>query len=125
MPKLLLVMLGGAIGAGLRYHIGRLAIANLGPSFPWGTWAVNLLGALFMGVLAGLLIREGAGGEPLRLFLGVGVLGGFTTFSAFSLELVAMLQRGDYAVGLAYALSSVAGSAALLIFGLWATRSLA
>ena len=125
MPKLFLVMLGGAIGAGFRYHIGRIALANMGAAFPWGTWIVNLVGALLMGVLAGILLREGAAGEPLRLFLGVGVLGGFTTFSAFSLELVTMLQRGDHALGLAYAVSSVAGSAALLILGLWGARSFA
>ncbi|MFS0737364.1 fluoride efflux transporter CrcB [Sphingomonas sp. 1P06PA] len=125
MPPLLLVMVGGAIGAGFRYHIGRVALANLGPAFPWGTWIVNLLGGMLMGVLAGMLARFGTQGEPLRLFLGVGVLGGFTTFSAFSLETFAMLERGQPVMAAAYAVSSVAGSVVMLVIGLQLTRTLA
>ncbi|HWI86858.1 MAG TPA: fluoride efflux transporter CrcB [Sphingomonas sp.] len=127
MPPLFLVMLGGAIGAGFRYHVGRTALRNLGPGFPWGTWIVNLLGGLLMGVLAGVLVRQfsPAEGEPLRLFLGVGVLGGFTTFSAFSLEAANMLLRGQVMLAAAYAVSSVAGSIAMLFIGLMLTRGLA
>ena len=125
MPNLLLIMLGGAIGAGFRYHVSRVALAQLGPAFPWGTWIVNLLGSLLMGLLAGIVIRHGPSDEPLLLFLGVGVLGGFTTFSGFSLEIVQMLQRGDLLVAGAYAVSSVAGSAMLLIVGLWLARAAA
>lgn len=123
MPNLLYVMLGGAIGAGFRYHLGKVALQNMGPGFPWGTFIANLLGGLLMGVLAGLLLQEGERGEPLRLFLGVGVLGGFTTFSAFSLEMVQMLERGDAVMAAAYAVSSVAGSVVLLICGLWFMRA--
>lgn len=118
MPPLFLVMLGGAIGAGFRYHIGTVALRNLGPGFPFGTWIVNLLGGLLMGVLAGVIARTPVEGEPLRLFLGVGVLGGFTTFSAFSLETFNMLSRGEYVMASAYAVSSVAGSVLMLVFGL-------
>ncbi|WP_116091920.1 fluoride efflux transporter CrcB [Sphingomonas crusticola] len=127
MPPLLLVMLGGAIGAGFRYQVGTVALRNLGPGFPWGTWIVNLLGGLLMGILAGLLVRQfsPAEGEPLRLLLGVGVLGGFTTFSAFSLEAANMLLRGQIILAVAYALSSVAGSIMMLFIGLFATRALA
>ncbi|QPQ54856.1 fluoride efflux transporter CrcB [Allosphingosinicella flava] len=125
MFNLFLVMTGGAIGAGFRYHIGTVALHNLGPAFPWGTWIVNLLGGLLMGVLAGVLLKEGATGEPLRLFLGTGVLGGFTTFSAFSLESATMFQRGDYALAGAYAVSSVAGSVMMLFLGLWLMRGAA
>ena len=124
MPPLLLVMVGGAIGAGFRYHLSRIALQFMGPGFPWGTWIANLLGGLLMGVLAGTLAREVDGGEPLRLFLGVGVLGGFTTFSAFSLETYNMLVRGDYMMAVAYAISSVTGAIVLLFLGILLTRVL-
>ena len=124
MPPLFLVMLGGAIGAGFRYHISRVALAQLGPGFPWGTWVVNLLGGFLMGVLAATLARwSSSEGEPLRLFLGVGVLGGFTTFSAFSLELFDMIARGEIALGAAYAVSSVAGSVVALYAGVMLVRA--
>jgi len=125
MPPLFLVMLGGAIGAGFRYHIGTVALRELGPGLPLGTWIVNLLGGLLMGVLAGIVARAPIEGEPLRLFLGVGVLGGFTTFSAFSLETFNMLTRGEYLLASAYAVSSVAGSVLMLFFGLGLGRALA
>lgn len=120
---MLLVMFGGALGAGFRYHLGKVALQNMGPGFPWGTWIANLLGGLMMGVLAGTLTRLVDGGEPLRLFLGVGVLGGFTTFSAFSLETYNMLVRGDAVMAIAYAVSSVAGSIVMLYFGILLTRA--
>jgi CrcB protein len=125
MPPIFLVMIGGAIGAGFRYHIGSVALRNLGPGFPYGTWIVNLLGGLLMGVLAGVIARTPIEGEPLRLFLGVGVLGGFTTFSAFSLETFNMLSRGEYVMASAYAVSSVAGSVMFLILGLGLGRAVA
>jgi CrcB protein len=126
MPPIFLVMIGGAVGAGFRFHIGNVALRNLGPLFPWGTWIVNLLGGLLMGVLAGTLAKGPAlQGEPLRLFLGVGVLGGFTTFSAFSLETANMLIRGQHVQAAAYAVSSVAGSVMMLFVGLLLTRAMA
>ena len=116
-------MAGGAVGAGFRYHISSVALRTMGPGFPWGTWLINLLGGLLMGVLAGTLARDANGaGEPLRLFLGVGVLGGFTTFSAFSLEAYNMLVRGDYTLAVTYAVSSVAGSIMLLAVGVALAR---
>lgn len=120
---MLLVMLGGAIGAGFRYHLSKIALQNMGSGFPWGTWIANLLGGLLMGVLAGTLARSADGAEPLRLFLGVGVLGGFTTFSAFSLETYNMLVRGDYMMAVAYAVSSVTGALLLLFLGILLTRA--
>ena len=95
----LLVALGGGIGAWLRYATGQLVGVS---GFPAATLTVNLIGSLAMGLLAGWLARHGAG-EGWRLLLGVGLLGGFTTFSAFSLELVLMLQRGEAGAALAYA----------------------
>ena len=127
MPPLVYVMLGGAIGAGFRYQISAIALRNLGPGFPWGTWIINLLGGLLMGVLAGTLSRQFTPeqGEPLRLLMGVGVLGGFTTFSAFSLEAANMLLRGQALLATAYAISSVAGSIMFLLAGLFLVRTLA
>ena len=126
MPPLLLVMIGGALGAGCRYATGALALRSLGPALPWGTGIVNLVGGLLMGLLAGALARHGGThGEGVRLFLGVGVLGGFTTFSAFSLELTTMLMRGDGALALGYALVSVIGAVAMVYAGLLLMRGFA
>ena len=121
MPALLLVMTGGAIGAGARHLAGRAVLAWLGAAFPWGTLFVNLSGGLLMGVLAGSLARVTAG-EPWRLFLGVGVLGGYTTFSSFSLDVVTLVQRGEGAAAIGYLLLSVAGTIAALVAGLALTR---
>ena len=125
MPPLFLVMFGGALGAGFRYQIGAIVLRQLGPGFPFGTWIINLLGGLLMGLLAGVLARSEIGSEPLRLFLGVGVLGGFTTFSSFSLETFNMIARGQHVLAAAYAVSSVAGSVLLLILGLFLSRMIA
>lgn len=122
MPNLLYVLLGGAAGAGLRYEVGRLLMPQFGPGFPWGTLAVNLAGGLAMGLLAGAMTGSDALSRPLWLFAGVGVLGGFTTFSAFSLDLFAMLERGQATLAAGYALLSVLGALALLFAGWWLAR---
>ena len=123
MAPLFLVMLGGALGAGARHLVGRATLAAWSAALPYGTLTVNLVGGVLMGVLAGAMLRVGAAGEAWRLFLGVGVIGGFTTFSAFSLDIVTMLDRGEAAVALGYALASVAGSVAALYAGLALTRA--
>lgn len=124
MNSLFLVMAGGAVGAGARYLVGRAALVLAGPGFPFGTLAVNLIGGLAMGLLAGWLAR-GSVGEPARLLLGVGVLGGFTTFSAFSLEVATMLQRGETGTALGYVLASVVGAVLAVFAGLLIVRSVA
>lgn len=125
MYPLLLVMAGGALGAGARHLAGRAALALLGPGYPWGTLGVNLLGGLAMGLLAGSLARLGQGGETWRLLLGVGLLGGFTTFSAFSLETMLMIERGDWIAATGYVLASAVGSVAALALGLQVARAVA
>jgi CrcB protein len=121
---LLLVMTGGALGAGARHLAGQAALTLFGPGFPFGTLAVNVAGGLAMGVLAGLLTRT-ASGETWRLFLGVGVLGGFTTFSAFSLDAVTLAERGQMLAAAGYVLLSVAGAIGALLLGLQLTRAAA
>lgn len=118
-------MLGGAFGAGARHLVGRWALGAFGAGWPYGTLIVNLAGGLAMGLLAGWLARDGGGGESARMLIGVGVLGGFTTFSAFSLEVVTMLERGDWLPALAYMLVSVIGSVVALAIGLGAVRVMA
>ena len=122
--NLFLVMAGGAIGAGARHLAGRAALTLTGPDFPVGTLAINVTGGLLMGVLAGVLARTAAG-EPWRLFLGVGVLGGFTTFSAFSLDAVLLAERGQWMAAAGYVAASVIGSIAALVAGLALARSVA
>lgn len=123
MP-ILLVMAGGALGSAARFLVGRATLALLGPDYPWGTLTVNLLGGLLMGLLVGALARIG-GNEHLRLLLAIGVLGGFTTFSSFALDVVGMIERGAWAVALAYVLASVLGSVVALFGGLMLARGAA
>ena len=123
MRNLVIVMLGGAIGAGFRYEVGLVALRLMGAAFPWSTLFVNLLGGLCAGLLAALLTTKGAEGESLRLFLGVGLLGGFTTFSAFSAETVQLLQRGEAGLAGSYMLGSVAGSILFCFIGFFAGRA--
>jgi CrcB protein len=103
MSQMLLVALGGAVGSVARYSVGLAAVRLLGTGWPWGTLAVNVLGGLAMGLLAA---RTGAEQENVRLLLGVGALGGFTTFSAFSLETMRLLQQSP-TQALLYVLASV------------------
>ena len=115
----LLVVLGGGIGAWLRFVAGRLVGSA---AFPYATLTVNILGSFAMGLLVGWLARQGGPGsfdsEGWRLLLGVGVLGGFTTFSAFSLEIVTLAQRGAIGAAAAYAALSLVGGVIGLIAGL-------
>jgi CrcB protein len=125
MHHLFLVMLGGAVGAGARHLVGRAALAIWGPGFPIGTLAVNVVGGLAMGLLAGWLATRASGDEALRYLLGVGLLGGFTTFSAFSLETVLMIERGELVTALLYILASVVLSIGALFAGLQVSRMVA
>lgn len=115
------VFLGGGIGSALRYGVGRAALAAAGPNFPLGTLAVNVLGCVLMGVLAEWLAWRDTGIDAsVKLFLTAGLLGGFTTFSAFALDAAALWQRGEAVTAAAY----VAGSVILSIAGLFAGMAL-
>lgn len=124
MTRLLIVAAGGALGAVARYGVGAWS-ARLLPAatWPWGTLAVNVLGGLLMGLLTGwLAFRGGLNTESIRLFAAVGVLGGFTTFSAFSLETALMIERRQFAMAGGYVAASVVLSIAVLFVGLMVAR---
>lgn len=120
----LIVFIGGGIGAALRHAVNRGALLLLGASFPFGTLIVNVLGSFFMGVLAVALLARGEGDQSARLFLGTGVIGGFTTFSAFSLDATLMWERGEWLALGVYVIGSVALSLGALLIGMFAARTL-
>ena len=124
MTGYLVVFLGAGLGGALRHGVNRAALAWFGPAFPYGTLIVNLAGGLLMGVLAELLLVKGGGSQDLRLFLATGLLGGFTTFSAFSLDAALMWQRSDYAALGLYIGASVLLSVVALFAGMAAVRAL-
>ena len=117
------VALGGSLGAALRFLIGEWArqLPSLG-SFPWATLGINVTGSLLLGALAGGALLGESASPQLRALLMIGVLGGFTTFSSFSLETVAMLQSGAWARALLYTLASVALSVGAAAIGLTLAR---
>lgn len=123
MPIIFQIAIGGALGAIIRYAVSVQMIRLAGPGFPWGTFCVNVVGSFLMGVLAALLLRRGdAGLSHLAPFLMTGILGGFTTFSAFSLETLVLIERGRPGLALLYAGGSVAAGLAAVMAGIWLFR---
>lgn len=123
MHNFVLVGVGGAVGAIARYALNMHVTRAFPSSWPLGTLAANVIGGALMGVLVGMLAHRGdADQERWRLLLGVGVLGGFTTFSAYSLELVLMIERRAWGQALAYGLGSAVLSVAAVFVGLLLTR---
>ncbi len=119
-----LVFVGGGLGAALRHGVNRFAMAVFGPGFPAGTLIVNIVGSLAMGLLIGALAAvPGGTSQHLRLFLATGVLGGFTTFSAFSLDALTLWERGQPGTALAYVAASVVLSLAAVALGFFASRA--
>lgn len=123
MNHVLIIAAGGAIGASLRHFVGLAALRLLGPAFPWGTLAVNLAGSFAMGAFVEWLARRTGASQELRLFVATGVLGGFTTFSAFSLDVSTLWERGASGLAVLYGAVSVAGAVAALFAGLWLARA--
>ncbi|WP_296570687.1 fluoride efflux transporter CrcB [Phreatobacter sp.] len=125
MTKLLLVFLGSGIGGAARYGVNVWSLKAFGPGFPAGTLIVNLAGGLAMGLIAGWLAFRVSvpWSQELRLFLTTGILGGFTTFSAFSLDAMTLIERGDYGAAALYVVLSVFLSIAAVAVGLAVIRS--
>ena len=123
MKLILLVALGGAIGSALRYLVNLAAGALFGVGFPWGTIAVNISGSLAMGLVIGLAASKFQLTNELRLFIATGILGGFTTFSAFSLDFALLYERKDYGLAGLYLAGSVGLSILALFAGLYLVRA--
>jgi len=124
MNALVLVFLGGGLGAVSRHLSGMAVTRVAGIGFPWGTMLVNIAGSLAMGLLIAWLARRSSGDADLRLLLATGFLGGFTTFSAFSLDAVSLYERGALTAAAAYVIASVTVSILALFGGLWLARQL-
>lgn len=121
----LLVFVGGGLGASLRHAVNVGCARACGLNFPYGTFVINITGSLVMGLIAGYLAFKGEASQPWRLFIMTGVLGGYTTFSAFSLDAVTLYERGEMGLALFYVVGSVALSIAGLIGGLALVRHFA
>jgi len=119
-----LVFLGGGLGAALRYGLNVTVPKYLGEDFPWHTLLINISGCLVMGLIAGALAFRYNLSTEWRLFLMTGILGGYTTFSAFALDFALLMQRGQNPLALLYALASVVGAVAACFGGLWLARML-
>lgn len=124
MQAYLLVFFGGGIGAALRHGVNIGAARLLGMGFPYGTLTVNIFGSLLMGLIVEYLAVKGGMSQHWRLFLTTGILGGFTTFSAFSLDAALLYERGQLALTAGYVLGSVAASIAALFIGLLIVRAI-
>ncbi|MBW9055783.1 fluoride efflux transporter CrcB [Rhizobium mesosinicum] len=124
MFQALLVAVGGAIGSLLRYYVGLGSLRLMGPGFPWGTLIVNVVGSFIIGVFAEMIMRRFNASAELRLLLITGFLGGFTTFSAFSLDTILLFERGEIFAGGIYIAASVGLSMLAAMAGLGLMRVL-
>lgn len=113
-----LVFIGGGLGSTLRYAINVLCGRTLGLNFPYSTFLINITGSLVMGLVAGYLAFKGEASQPWRIFIMTGILGGYTTFSAFSLDAVSLYERGEGGLAVFYVVGSVLLSIAGLVAGL-------
>lgn len=124
MTHTLLIALGGALGSALRHLTNQAALRLFGAQFPFGTFTVNLLGSLLMGLLVELVARRFDASTELRLFIATGVLGGYTTFSAFSLDTIALFERGEIGLAALYVVATVALGLIGLAGGLYLGRTI-
>jgi CrcB protein len=120
----LIVFLGGGIGSMLRHAVNVMSARALGTAFPYGTLTVNVVGSIAMGLFAGYFAFKGDAAQSWRLFLMTGILGGYTTFSAFSLDTAVLYERGEFGLALAYVIASVGVSISGLFAGLMLVRQL-
>ncbi len=118
----LFVFIGGGLGAAARHGVNLLASKIIRSDFPFATLAINVFGSFLMGLFVGYFAFRGEASQHCRLFLTTGLLGGFTTFSAFSLECVLLYERGAWLAAGAYALASVALAVAALVSAIWLMR---
>lgn len=127
LPPALLVFLGAGLGGTIRHFVNILVPRLLGTGFPFATFLINVSGSLIMGLMAGYLaFKDGEGWtQPVRLFLTTGVLGGYTTFSTFSLDFLYLAERGELGMALAYAVGSVLLGFGGVYAGIMLVRSLA
>ena len=124
MINYLLVFFGGGLGASLRHTVNMLCARAFGTAFPYGTFVINITGSIVMGLIAGYLAFRGEATQHWRLFLMTGILGGYTTFSAFSLDSVLIYERGELGLAAFYVLGSVGFSIGGLFAGLALVRHL-
>lgn len=124
MKLIFAVAVGGAFGSVARHLLAARITAWLGSGFPWGIFMVNVLGGFIMGLLVELMALKWSLSMEWRAFLTVGILGGFTTFSSFSLDTVAMMQRGDFGLAALYVVGSVALSVGVLFAAMMAVRAI-
>ncbi|MGN6284443.1 MAG: fluoride efflux transporter CrcB [Afipia sp.] len=120
----LLVFLGGGLGATLRHGMNTFCARLFGTHFPFGTFLINITGSLVMGLIAGYLAFRGQAAQPWRLFIMTGMLGGYTTFSAFSLDAALLYERGEVGLAVGYVLGSVILALGGLAVGLALVRQL-
>lgn len=124
MKLLLLAVSGGALGSGARHLVNIGMTRAFGPHYPWGTLTVNVVGSLLMGFLADMILRRFGGSPELRTFLATGILGGFTTFSAFTLDISHFFGRGDNGAAIGYIVASVVVSLCALYAGIALSKAL-
>jgi CrcB protein len=120
----LLVFVGGGLGATVRHAVNVMCARVFGTHFPFGTFLINVSGSIVMGLIAGYLAFKGSAAQPWRLFVMTGVLGGYTTFSAFSLDTALLYERGEIGFAALYAVGSVVLAVAGLFAGLALVRHL-
>lgn len=124
MTNILLAAFGGAIGSVLRYLVGVFSVRWFGPGFPWGTFAANVVGSFIIGLMVEMIARRFNASMELRVFIVTGILGGFTTWSSFSLDTMMLFERGAIAAAAAYVIGSLVVSFAAVFAGLALGRAM-
>jgi len=125
MRQILLVFVGGGLGAALRHAVNLASLRLVGTALPYGTFFINVTGSILMGMVAGLFAWKVSLPPTLRLFVATGILGGYTTFSTFSLETALLLERGQAWTAVGYVVGSVLLGVAGLFVGMVAVRAMA